>query len=241
MTKPSYLAVILVLASKGELYDKFRQYWAQYDSLFPEIKVHYVYGDSNTTPQVGDLVYDIPETYWPGMITKSIMAMEQIQDIYDYQYLVRTNLSTFWDIEQLIKRLYNYLGRNVVAGTIRSCTHNGLYYNEYLSGTNQVYSSDIVSRIISAKDKLISLDLPEDLVVSNYCLKELNLSRCSGGAIQVIENQPLLDEVKFEILYAKYRGIDNYRVKTKDRALDLEVFRILLKLIYNRELNEASN
>lgn len=235
MTKPSYLAVILVLASKGELYDKFRYYWSLMDKMELGIKVHYVYGDSNTSPQPGDLVYNIPETYYPGMLHKSLKAIEYVNDTYNYQYIIRTNLSTFWDLPQLLKRLFNMLNENMLAGSLRRCYHNNQYYDYYLNGTNQVYSKDLVEKIVEAIPTLWNMgDLPEDLVISRYCLQELKIPRSGTGAIKIMEDYSTVDDSAVEdIMLARKIGVDNYRIKNSDRNVDIEIFKLLLEIIYN--------
>lgn len=242
MTKSNYLAVVLVLASKDPLYDKFRYYWSLFDSIEPAFKVHYVYGDSNECPQLGDLVYDIPETYWPGMITKSLEAMEYVEANYNYKYLVRTNLSTFWDFSQLLKRMYSLLDTKVVVGSLRSSYCNKVSQT-YLSGTNQIYSRDLVQEILNAKSSLIAREnMPEDLVISEYCLNTLGIQRSTSGAVKVLETYTKLDEKLInDLLISKKLGVDNYRVKNKNRALDIEVFRLLLKMIYNIQVNHENS
>ena len=113
--KKHYKAVILVLASDNSpIYQEFRKIYQRYLNECPDVKVLLVYGAGTLFErQEYDLVYDdIVENYYPGMITKTLRAMEHIDQTYDYDFLIRTNLSTFWDFTRLLKRFNNLLTTN---------------------------------------------------------------------------------------------------------------------------------
>lgn len=229
----NYKAIILVLASTGGIYDEFREYWSYYENYHSDIKVLFVYGNSGvhrTNPN--DLVFDVEETYTPGMLQKTIKAMEYIDNVYNYQFLIRTNLSTFWDLDQLYKRINNLIPENCLLGTLRSCSHNNLYYHNYISGTNQVYSRDVVQKLIPGLKTMLHLDLPEDLVISKYCTELLKLKRMGTGAVLLMEDYKDTGTVLEDIREARKLGRDNFRVKNSDRELDMQITRILLKEVY---------
>ena len=98
-----YRLVILVLASRQPIFAKFRETWERYCHLYPEVKTHFVYGAGGSEGALSsDLVYeDSPESY-PVNIDKTLKAFKYIDSVYDYDFLLRTNLSTFWDIPRLL-------------------------------------------------------------------------------------------------------------------------------------------
>ena len=100
-----YKAIILVLASDDDclanthwattrilpdwkpMFPYFKQVWESYHTYNPNLKVLYVYGNSKITPQPYDLVYKhVEENNYPGMITKTLLAMQDIEKNFNYDF-----------------------------------------------------------------------------------------------------------------------------------------------------------
>ena len=98
--------MILVLSSCGGVWDEFRRIWELYAHRFPEIKTHFIYaGEDNKEPKPSDLVFRNIKDSYPMNIERTLEAFKYVESKYDYDFLLRTNLSTFWDLERLLKNL----------------------------------------------------------------------------------------------------------------------------------------
>ena len=131
-TRRHYRAVVLVLSSHlTPLVRNCRTVWQAYMNHSPDIKVFLVYGSSATfAPQSYDLVYpDIGETYSPGMLLKTVAAMEHIDATLSYDYFVRTNIGTFWNFTALLEHLDDLPSALTYSG-------DGPFRHEYVSGTD---------------------------------------------------------------------------------------------------------
>jgi len=209
--------------------------------LNKNIGIFFVYGklsdlledyDSET-----DFIFDdIPESY-PVYIHKTIRAFEILNLKYNFDYLVRTNLTTFWDLTKLEINLEKlpkekcYYGD----GPLPTYDHKGYY----VSGTDTIVSRDLVDKILENKEKIeytyiedasmglfFHVYLKTHIIVSNMCFYE------------DIANYKLeYDKINNRFLEATKNNIDHYRVKNKiNREYnDLFIYRFLLKKIYNIE------
>lgn len=159
----SYELIILVIASPGPLYDFFKEIWNRYDKTNPRIKVFYTYGsspediahpsdslgpeDSSVTATIkvegSSLISKIPESLKPGVLIKTLDALDYIDKHYDYDMLLRTNLSTFLIFDRLSKYIKGLPNRMLYEGVkLRKKT------NPYASGAGFFLSRDLVKLLV---------------------------------------------------------------------------------------------
>lgn len=102
----------------------------------PSIKIFFIYG-KNAIPKEElteyDLQYDdIEENYNPGMILKTKRGMEEMQRRYTFDFFIRTNISTLWDLKKLLENLKMLPLQLCYSG---HGPHGG---HQYLSGTDTI-------------------------------------------------------------------------------------------------------
>lgn len=267
-----YKAIILVIASEDipetnhrlrdhdlPLYPVFKKIYEQYINIHPDYKFFFVYGDYiQFEPQAHDLIYpDIKEQLaHPCMLAKTLRAMKYIDENYDYDFLIRTNLSTFWDLEQLTLRLNQLPKTHCLTGT--SCYRNHLHrhINQYInyhwiSGFDLVASRDLVQATLPYHDLMLSNTFRPIMDLEDYALTtamkqwgDVNILDEQWGETDVIltdKSAKLTIEypntTQYPILNQpinRYNG-DHYRCKgmnstrKKDHLTQIQ----LLKTIYN--------
>lgn len=241
MEKKYYKAIILVLASdQTELLKEFKKVYEAYMNENEHITVFFTYGDGTSfIRQSYDLVYDdLKETVMtPWMTTKVIRAMEYIDKNYDYDFLIRSNLSTFWDLDALIKRLETYPKEKFFTGRVGGS-------KDFITGTSMVMTRDIVKNIIENKHLInVKYDrwFAEDKLISYHITKHIGINFTPNKNIAIFEGYTEYNEEKIlgDIQKARDIGIDNYRIKNyanqyeKRLELDPKISKLLLKTIYN--------
>jgi len=111
--------IILIIASRGETYDMFIKCWKAYMSLYPDVKAFFLFSDPDLPCDVliteDSIINKHPECNIPGILIKTIEAMNLCNEAFKYSYLLRTNLSSFYNIPRLLKYLdsqsrTNYVG-----------------------------------------------------------------------------------------------------------------------------------
>lgn len=248
-----YKAVILVLASEDTfkvpenakpLYPVFKQIFESYIDENPYIKVLFVYGGQVTfDPKPHDLVYtDIPETYHPGMICKTMRAIEHIHLNYNYDFLIRTNLSTFWHFDRLVKRLDQLPKESCLTGTPvdLSKSRDKRFMLNYVAGYDMVISRDIVEQLVINKDEVVKIPSLMNMEDQALCIAIKQYTGITHNSFG-LTNQAFMGR-----FILKARGLpeeyDHVRCKLgASRNYDKFILNKLLKDTYNKEIELELN
>jgi hypothetical protein len=267
--KKHYKTILLVLASEDvpiesvfqkaqkdawPLYPFMKSVYEAYMFQHPDIKVLFVYGAGTTfAKQDYDLIYeDIPEKYYPGMLAKTMRAFEHIDSTYSYDYLIRTNLSTFWDFDRLVEHL-NTLPPSCISGTRILIKDKSL---DYVAGFDLLISSDIVKKILPFSNEILQskvyLNL-EDIALNAAIKKYAEVSmdshfvpNTSSFISMIPSSQEAKNGMLTEFSEQKYLSIrdhqiannlNHFRIKTyTNRSIDKQVLSRLLLDIYEKAL-----
>lgn len=231
-----YRAVVLVLAShQSELYRNCRRVWLQYYTREPSIKVFFVYGQGSlpySERTSADLVYeDIPETYNPGMILKTHRAIQEINAQYEYDFFIRTNLSTFWDFVALLEHL------DTLPDTLCYSGHGPHGGDTYLSGTDTIVNDYMARQFGEYKN--VNLNAPEDQAMGFFFHGVMG-APFLPSRIHFVETQKTEEELESVIDKGMASAVDHYRVKhnvAADRErIDWMAYKMLLKKIYDVDI-----
>jgi hypothetical protein len=170
-----YRAIILVLASEDILetnhrlsptdlpvYPFFKKVCEQYMFYANDIKFLFVYGSrTKFEPKEYDIIYDdIEETLaHPCMLKKTLRAYEYIDKNFSYDFLIRTNLNTVWDLEKLKIRLSVLPTTKCLTGT--SCRHmiknvDDSFDHHWIAGVDLLASRDLIKSIIPHSEEILS-------------------------------------------------------------------------------------
>lgn len=245
--------IILVIALDTEVLRQFKKIWLEYYNLFPEIKIHFVYGDSLTTgPHPNDLHFPYIKEYVNknstklqrehSMLEKTLDAFRTIDQIYDYQFVIRTTLPTFWDLEKQLLLMKNFPKKKFAIGTLRNIILGPNQISEnFISGTDITITRDLVKNFIIDKPYLMTKTFSEDLSISHYIKHDLGieLQEFIPKTQAIMENYTTYNPETFEQSLNKYKNlyITHYRIKNKDRInVDLPIANHLLKKIYNKSI-----
>lgn len=194
----------LVLYSKGKEYDKMYNITRNYYSRFyPQVKtIYYMFDEQVKEPIIMKDILLIPgkETYIPGILDKTLKAIEFVKGIkeLDYDYLLRSNISTVVNIRMLL----NYLSSNpgVDYGGSWKMTHlrkgfrdpgNGITNDRYdgldfISGTGIILSKRAVDNLLKNKDK-IDYSVIDDVSIGQFFRQNTNIKPLSFNLTVVYE------------------------------------------------------
>ncbi len=155
LPEPGYRAIVLVLASAVSPLDlMFKNIWESYMKRMPShFKVLFVYGNRNGSfineenKKEYDLYFNnIMDTYPSAvLVTKVIEAMRYIDSKYDYDFLVRTYLSTLRILAKLLEQLQEFPRRLCYAGDGPLPPWLPEKDRYYLSGINTIVNREMVT------------------------------------------------------------------------------------------------
>jgi hypothetical protein len=236
--------VNLVLYSENREYNEMKEITQDYYKTFENVKtIYYKFDDKiNEEYKMEGNVLKIKgkESYVPGILEKTVKAMEYVEKD-EYDYLVRSNISTIVDFklldEELSKNpveygggLINNLQRLDENAGIKDDAHFGL---KYVSGTAIIISKDALKEMIEKKDK-IDYKIVDDVsigVLMHFLKKSpvivkdgsfLILSDTNGDAEKIIK---MISEKPYIF----------YRNRNNDRKTDVKQMRIIVNYLLKQK------
>lgn len=138
--KSTYDIVILVIASKGNIYDKLiRKHWIyliEYMKIFnSNIKCLLIFGKGDLSSlklNKDDYIqFNTMETLIPGVLHKTMLAFKYVEQNYNYKYIFRTNLSSILVIDNFLKYANNLPTYNVYSGAVGIYEHTSNIFLSY--------------------------------------------------------------------------------------------------------------
>jgi hypothetical protein len=107
------------------------------------------------------------ESLFPGILQKTLAAMEYCLNTYTFDFLIRTNISSVWNFTELL-RLHLPLKRCVLARTIIN-THVTPGVNTICpSGCGYILSADVVKQFIDNKGGFVFWSY-DDVAIGHMC------------------------------------------------------------------------
>jgi hypothetical protein len=221
--------IILVIANTGEGYycDFINEYWAKFIKFLEKngynIKIFLLFGHGNNIKNINVdekniiIANHIEERFYPGILQKTIYGLDYINSNYNYKHILRTNLSSFFILNELIKINNRLPDLNVYAGV---CTPT------FVSGAGFWLSKDNVEYILNNRSN-INFGVMDDVSIGEL-LKSFNkteLPRYDVCDISVfIDIQSILPQ-----LVNQY----HIRVKSINRNVDVVTMKNLTKHFYS--------
>ena len=168
---------------------------------------------------IGDTIYvSGVEERIENAIIKTQRALKYINETYEYDIVIRTNLSTFWNIPYLYELIDSFDTTNIATGCyIDKCGFS------YITGTGIILSKDVAIRLCEYELN----GEPEDIYISCYLKKFISIQFLSNNKWCLLMDGPnnkIPDDIG-KILH--------FRIKSNDRIYDIYTFIILAKRIYD--------
>ena len=174
--------VILVILSRSEIYDEvIKNYWKNILEYIQKnhtnIKIFFTIGydvEIDDLPKIikdNIIISDKRETYTPGILYKTIYSLNYIHNYINYDFLFRTNLSSFLYLNNMIKYIKKLPEEKCYIGSKLVLDENSEYQKfipnvknlEYISGAGIFFSPDII-QIILDNEKNLNYNLIDDLL-----------------------------------------------------------------------------
>jgi hypothetical protein len=226
--------VNLVLYSDDKDYNQMKEITEKYYKKFENVTTIYYKFDKDITNKYemeGNLLkIKGTESYLPGILDKTVKAMEYVvNNKYDCDYLVRSNISTIVDFELLDKELgkkpieyggglINELQMIDKSGGIVDETYFGL---KYASGTAIVFSKKTLEQVIAKRDK-INYKLIDDVAIGLLMRDELKKPAEQVGSFLIVSDGSEISKKS----YVFYRNRSSNRetdVKNMQRIVEIKI------------------
>jgi hypothetical protein len=229
-----YEIIFLIISSNNEdVYSEMRKLSPYYYNLYSD-KIKYFFvenkSDINEIIEKDNYLY-VPgfESFIPGIYQKSIKAMEYVTNKYSFDYVIRTNLSTFWNIPNLL----TYLSTAPKTALASSFAFMG-----FLSGTTIILSRDVGIIVYSnPNDVNISDDLAISQTIQSNGIDLYDITEYKWGFL-IPKNDILPSNCRYLTTNdTDFSDILNFRIKNPDRKTDIIYFKFLLKHLHNIQID----
>ena len=220
--------LLIISSSNEDIYLQMKQLSTLYFNKFnTQIKYYFI----EYNPELSsDIIEDNNTIYVkgiesiPGMYYKTMKAIEYVNNIYSFDYIVRTNLSTFWHIPNLLNFINNIPKQRFACG---------FAIQGFITGTGIIITRDVGVLLYT---KYCDSHTYEDVTISyniqSYGIHLHNIVNYKWGFLI-----PKIDDLPPNCRYINidddFSDILHFRIKNTDRNLDVEYFKKLLLTLYN--------
>jgi hypothetical protein len=204
--------VLIISSDNDPVYAQHREIWLQYMNLNPQFECYfYQYHDGPQKIENNTFWLNGVESY-DKIIVKTIDAFDFFMKRDNYDFIVRTNLSSVWNFPLLIDYLNTLPKEKVYSGVIGQC---GTI--PFCSGSGFIMTPDIVKLLIEKRDIAESVKIMDDVDIG-YTMLKLNIPFTLNSRNDSCIFQPT---------------IYHYRCKRGDRTEEKELMKSLIRNIYN--------
>jgi hypothetical protein len=220
--------IILVIAScdKQIYIDLIINHWIKYikysEYNYPNIKIFLLFSKNTDVSKFSDireniLLLDTSEDLIPGVLNKTILSFEKINNAFNYNYILRTNLSSFFRLDLLLENIKNI---NNIYGVVGE--HDNI---KFVSGAGILLTKQNVDYILLNKNKINNV-LPDDVALSSifniqYPDKKLRYD--------LINNQT-------DINFNEINNYYHFRIKNDNRENDKIIFDKLFRFYCEKKV-----
>ena len=225
--------IMVVIASRGKIYDDLiTNYWIPFIKFINKnklrIKIFLLFSKNSKIDDLeiiksNLLICNNNESLIPGILEKTIHAFRVINNNYEFKYIIRTNLSTFFIVKNLLKLSSTLKTTHLYAGVI------GKYGSiNFCSGACFWVSKDIVEYCIE-NQTVLNYTLPDDVAIGKL-LEKFELMPFPRfditNNINIKDKEALLEKLIKKNYY-------NIRIKNINRAIDILYFKKFTNILYN--------
>lgn len=230
-----YKIIFLIISSDNEeVYSQMKELQPTiYNRYSNQVKYFFIENRSGLSADVVEdnnyLYITGSESFIPGIYQKSIKAIEYVTNNYSFDYVIRTNLSTIWHMNNLFSLLDNQ-PKERFAG--------GYAFQGFISGTGIIMSRDVGILVYSnSNGSYIGDDLAISQTIQGQGIQLYDIQEYKWGFL-IPRNDHLPGNCRYlDINEDNFSDILNFRIKNADRVnTDIYYFKMLINKLYSGQL-----
>jgi hypothetical protein len=221
--------IILIIASdNSNEYIEMQNIWRKYMNTHENIKSFFIKNDPNINSNIlldeelNTIFVKDNENYAPGIFNKTIKSIRYCLNNFNFDYIYRTNLSSFLSLE----KMYNFICNNHI-------NYGGVigFHNEhkFASGSGFFVSKEVCEFLINYNISDIDIyQYLDDVVIGIILTKKYNIDYIDRIDINSLDNPHL-----------KHTDINafHYRCNTRYHLLTTNIMNILYNLFLKNNTN----
>jgi len=218
--------VALVLANDNAEYNEMQRLWRIYMNKHPNITSFFIKYKEDLIEDVminEDVIFiKGNETMIPGCLDKTIRSIEFLLKNMDFDFILRTNMSSVFDF----KKVYGLLNENIEYSGVINYYNNK--QNKYVSGAGILLNKKTCIELIDTKMSL-NYNIVDDIAIGELLTKKESiiitpLTRCE--AFNYKDNLMLITQDTIKDFY-------HFRCKSDGKHnTTIEIMKKVIELIY---------
>lgn len=166
--------MLIISSDTDPVYAEHRKVWSSYMNSNPCIDSYFIQYREGPQQLVGNTFWLPGKESFKGIITKTIDSIEYFLKKKDYDYIVRTNMSSLWNFDALLSFLNTLPKERVYSGVIGN--HHGI---QFASGSGFIMTKDIANLLISNRNTAEAVGIIDDVDIG-YTMKTLGVHILPG-------------------------------------------------------------
>lgn len=238
--------LVLIIASDGvQAHVELQKIWKAYMNSDPEhFEVYFIRGNPDlATPSEikgNELFVKCEESYIPGITLKTVLSIEAMMPrMHEFDYVLRTNLSSFYVFPRLLEFLKTLPKEGCLAGWqqyIPASWAPKFGTINFLSGAGFILSSDLAQMLVRGKEEIFKNqhDLADDVLIGLFFQRHNIRSSFVQRHDYPTKADWLAGKEKIPGDAFFFRAKNNYNVRTPEENFEDELYidNELLKMFY---------
>jgi hypothetical protein len=209
--------MLIISSDTDPVYDEHRKVWSSYMNSYKEIECYFIQYRSGPQAIEGNTFWLNGQESFPNILTKTIDSLDYFLK-NNYDFIIRTNMSSLWNFKALLKHLETLPKQGVYNGII------GDYNNiKYISGSGFIMTSDVVKLLIENRKMAEGVAVIDDVDIG-YALTTLGISCSPGKRLDFFNMHMYTSSAYDDTVY-------HYRVKWQNPSNRLEETVVMRHLI----------
>lgn len=209
--------VLIISSNTQSVYNQHKDMWRLYMKLNPSFECYFIEYHSGSMELKDDTFYLPGKESYEGVITKTLDSFDYFMKKDTYDFIIRTNLSSFWNFHNLENVLKTFPTKGVYSG-IRGVHENKI---PFVSGSGFIMTPDVVELIIENRELIEAVNIIDDVDIG-YVLVKLGVSIKEGERTDI----PTLKEIYVD------PTAYHYRIKSVNEPREYEI--IKMKYLFDR-------
>lgn len=220
------ILVLIIASDQDSIYRNLQKLWKIYMHYDPaHVEAYFIKGNSHLKVPFmieDDVIWlQSAETWVPGIINKTILAMEaMLPHMNEFDYVVRTNLSSFYVFERLLKFLETCPKKGFYGGSDTGDPAIG-------SGCGYILSPDLVELLVNNKQFFMNNGSAADDQLVGMFLKDQGIKLVYHNRVAF----PALES--WRVNKCKIPDYEfHFRLKNVNHDDELYIYAQLIKMFY---------
>lgn len=166
--------MLIISSDTDPVYAEHRKVWSSYMNSSPDIDSYFIQYHDGPQELDGNIFWLTGKESFKGIIAKTIDSLDYFLKQKEYDYVVRTNMSSFWNFKALLSHLDTLPKERVYSAIIGN--HNGI---PFASGSGFIMSQDVAKLLVDNRKIAESVGIIDDVDIG-YTMRELGIPILAG-------------------------------------------------------------